>query len=107
VRLPQRLKLRRRLRYRVSCSEPCRIAAALVAGRGTARRLGAGRRATVVGRGEARLLAAGTARVTLKLTRRAAPKLLAQRRVRLTLRTRVTDFSGNARTRTRRLALQR
>jgi hypothetical protein len=45
--------------------------------------------------------------VTLKLTRRAAPKLLAQRRVRLTLRTRVTDFSGNARTRTRRLALQR
>ena len=107
VRLPERMKLRRRLRYRVSCSEPCRIAARLIAGRSTARRLGVGRRATVVGRGRARLLAAGTARVTVKLTRGAAPKLLARRRVRLTLRTQVTDFSGNGRTRTRRVTLQR
>jgi hypothetical protein len=108
VRIGRRLALRgrRRLVYRATCSEPCRLSASLRAGAGTSRRLGLGRRATVLGRGGARRLAAGPRRVVVGLRTKAVRALRRTGYARVTLSTTAIDRAGNARSVSRRLTLR-
>ncbi len=108
VRVGRRVRLHgRRLRYRVTCSEPCRLRAELRAGRTAAQRLGLGRRSMVVGRGRAPRLAAGSRRMVARVGRKAYRAMRGAGRVRMSLRTTASDAAGNVRTVTRRLRLRR
>jgi subtilisin family serine protease len=87
--------VRRGLRVRVRCSEPCALRLDLL--RGTAR----------VARGSATRSTAGTSTLTLRLSATQRRRLARTRSVRLTLRTVATDRVGNRRTATRRFTLGR
>ena len=87
--------LRRGLRVRVRCSEPCALRVDLL--RGTTR----------IARGRATRSTAGTSTLTLRLSATQRRRLARTRSVRLTLRTTATDRVGNVRTVSRRLTLRR
>jgi subtilisin family serine protease len=92
--------VRRGLRARARCSEPCTLSYVLRLDARTARRLGLQR---TVARATRRVAVAGSATTTLRL-----PRALRRVRVaRLTLRVRATDVAGNTATRTATIVLRR
>jgi hypothetical protein len=81
----------------VNCAGACRVRAALDVARATARRLKLGRRMTIATASTSRT-SAGTARLRLRATRKARPRLARLRSYRATLRVRITPASGGAAT---------
>jgi trypsin len=96
--------LKRGLRLRFRCSEACRLRAALMLRRKTARRLGISRLAA---RASAGLPAGARKTIRIKFSRRARAKLSNARRVTLTLTVSAVDGAGNPRRGTRRIRLRR
>lgn len=90
---------------RIGCSKPCRLDARLVLDRVTAGRLRLAPSATV-GRASRRLRAAGTAKLTIRLTRRARARLATVKSAGLTLRI-TASADGKRRSAQRRVSLTR
>ncbi|HEX5898034.1 MAG TPA: hypothetical protein VFY32_01455, partial [Solirubrobacteraceae bacterium] len=90
---------------RIGCSKPCRLDARLLLDRVTAGRLRLAASATV-GRASRRLRAAGTAKLTIRLTRRARARLATVKSAGLTLRITATA-DGRRRSALRRVSLTR
>jgi hypothetical protein len=93
------------LAIRLSCPAACAVVAELRVDKAVARKLRLGR-SRVLARGRRTLRAAGTARVTLKVVRRARKRFRRLRRARVTLVTRTT-VAGNATRSSRTLRLKR
>ena len=96
---------RRGLVVRIGCSMPCRLDARLLLDRITARRLRLAASATV-GHASRRLRAAGTAKLTIRLTRRARARLATVKHAGLTLRI-TASADGKRRSSQRRVSLTR
>ena len=96
---------RRGLVVRIGCSKPCRLDARLLLDRVTAGRLRLAASATV-GRASRTLRAAGTAKLTIRLTRRARARLARVKGAGLTLRITATA-DGERRSAQRRVSLTR
>jgi dipeptidyl aminopeptidase/acylaminoacyl peptidase len=98
---------RRGLVVRIRCSAACTLDARLLLDRVTAKRLHLAAAAPVtVGRAKGRLRAAGTKKLTIRLSARARARLVAVKRVALTLRITATD-GGRRRSTHRRVILTR
>jgi PKD domain-containing protein len=98
--------LKRGLRARVRSNEAARARVDALVGRRLLRRPKASALSRV-GRRSRSLRAARTTTVTVKLSRKARLRLAGLRRVRVTVRVRVTDPSGNSGRATRRVTLRR
>jgi hypothetical protein len=96
--------LRRGVRLRATCSEPCTLVTRLVLSRRTARRLALPRRFAVE---RTRLPGATARRVTIKLSAKARRRLPRMQAVRVAVQLTATDAAGNARRVTRTLRLVR
>lgn len=94
----------------VSCSEACRVAAQIRAGRRSARRLGfplaPGQRSLVLGSVREKRHADGRRNVRVRFNRGLGPRLVRVRRLVLSLRVSVRDPAGNKRRRTLRFTLR-
>ena len=91
----------------VRCSAACTLDARLLLDRATAKKLHlAATTPVTIGRASSTLRAAGTAKLTIKLTRRARGRLAAVKRVRMTLKI-TTSGNGKQQTTQRRLTLSR
>lgn len=102
--------LSRGLAASATCDEACSVRSTATISSRDARRLGLARssaRSVTVARGSGRLEAAGSKRVTVRFTRAAKRRLRRARRVTLTVRTRIVDGAGNARTLSQRVRLRR
>jgi hypothetical protein len=103
LRIPRKITLRKLLRkglsYRLTCSEACRVRVRLV--------MKVRKRSVTVGSKQRRLGGSRGVRMVVKPGKKAARRLRRARPARLTLRIRVTDAFGNARTVSRRVRLLR
>ena len=101
LRVPETVSARAlkrgRAAFRVDCAAACRVRASLRVGRATARRLRLGGRRTIATASGSRERA-GTAKLKLRATRRARPRLARVRSYRAALRVRITPRGGAATT---------
>jgi hypothetical protein len=89
----------------VKCPEACAVVAELRVTKAVARRLKLGR-SRVLARGKKSISAAGTARVTLKVVKKARARLRKQKRVKVTLRV-LTTIAGITTPESRKVTLKR
>ena len=103
----QALLLKGTLPVIVSCNEPCTIDITAFIDSATAKRLGLISRQVAVGKGHAALAKAGKATVRVKFTKKARKQMRKAKRIKMTLKVKVRDHSGNARTLTKKIVLKR
>ncbi len=97
---------RKGLTMRVRCATACTVAGALTVDARTARRLGLGRKVTRLGTGKARPRAGATATLRIKLTKKAARRLVRARSIPATVKVTATDPATRVRsTSTKRIRL--
>ena len=101
-----RAALRRGIKVRVRCSEPCRATITLRLDAKTAKRFKLGKRATTVGRKIARLRARRSRTVTVFFNKKSRRALARARRVRITVTVVAQDRAGNRKRRSRKVLLK-